>query len=487
MAVSRLLISGGSVLVGSPLRGVVEQVDVLVEDGVILRIGPGLDTVDAERIDASGCFVLPGFVDSHQHLWQTTMRGLTADWDLSEYFWCIRNNHSAAHTPADIFAGTYAGALAALDSGTTTTIDFSHCLNSPDHSDEAVRSIKESGIRAVWCYGLFAVPTDRPAFATLEQRWADARRIRDTQFTGSAKDELVTMGLALTEVGLQPWEATRAEFALARELGVMLTTHANVIWRPDPIPEIEWYHRDGLLGPNQLHSHANTSTDRELALLAEAGASTCSTPDTELQMGMGFPVFARAAALGVTVGLGGDIQSNNGQDPFTQMRLALQAENVRAALPTLEGEGLPGLNGSPATPREVLHYATLGSAQALGLGDVTGSLEPGKAADILLVRGDGLRQRPVVDPISTIVMHCGIGEVDTVLVAGKVVKRDGRLVHRDPAAAAGLVDQAYERLTAAIEQRGGWKPPMPEGFMETVMQAMAANAPDFALPDRASS
>lgn len=480
MGSTRKLITNGSVLLGPPEDGVVERVDLLIENGVIASIGTDIEAADAERIDAEGCFVLPGFVDSHQHLWQTTMRGLTADWDLTEYFWCIRNNHSALHSPADIYAGTYAGALAALDSGTTTTIDFSHCLNTPDHADEAVRAIKQAGIRAVWCYGLFDAPQERPVFTTPEQRWSDVRRIRTTQLAGSNKNELVTMGLALTEVGLKPWSVLRGEFALADELDVLLTTHANVVWGPDRIPEIDWYHKAGLLGPNQLHSHANTSSDHELKLLADAGACTCSTPDTELQMGMGFPVFARAAALGVTVGLGGDIQSNNSQDPFTQMRLALQAENLRASLPIIETEGLTALNGAGTTPAQVLHYATLGSARTLGLGDVTGSLEPGKQADIILVRNDGLRQRPITDPIKTIVLHCGIGEVDSVFVAGERVKRNGELIHRDTAAAARLVDESYERLNAAVEKRSGWKPAVPDGFMNMVIQAMAANAPEFA-------
>src|SRR5699024_3597821 len=353
------------------------------------------------------------------------------------------------HAPDDIFAGTYAGALSALDSGTTTTIDFSHCLLTPDHADEAVRAIRACGIRALWAYGLFDPPTQEPAFTTPQQRWEDARRVREEHFSSNdSTADLVTMGLALTELGLNPWEVTVGEFRLAKELDVLLTAHTNVLWMPHRNHEIELYHRHGLLGPGQLHSHANTSSDHELRLLADAGAATCSTPDTELQMGMGHPVHARAAALGVTVGLGGDIQSNNSQDPWTQMRLALQTENLRAGMPTLEQEGLVGMSGAPITPQQVLHHATLGSARALGLGEVTGSLEVGKAADVLLVRCDGLRQRPIVDPVHTLVLHCGVTEVDTVLVGGQVIKRDGRLFHQDPAEAALLVDQSYERISA---------------------------------------
>ncbi|MEU3018302.1 MULTISPECIES: amidohydrolase family protein [unclassified Nocardiopsis] len=479
MARQRTLITGGLVLVGDPLNGKCERTDVLVEDGVITAIGTGWDRADAERVDARGRLVVPGFVDSHQHLWQTTMRGLTADWDLKDYFWRIRMNHTAQHGAEDVYAGTYVGALASLDNGVTTTSDYSHALLSPDHADEAVRAVTDAGLRARWFYGLYDPPTANPVFTDAEQRWADARRVRSTHFSGNdARTDRVTMGVALTELGLRPWKETEGEFRLAADLDVSLTAHTNVVWGPGHgTSEIETYHRHGLLGPGQLHSHANTSTDHELRLLADAGATTSSTPDTELQMGMGSPVWARAAAAGVHVGLGADIQSNNSSDPWAQMRLALQAENLRASLPVLGTDGLVGLTGAPATPRQVLYHATLGSARALGLGDVTGSLDVGKHADLLLVRVGGLGQRPIVNPLHTLVLHCGPADLDTVMVGGDIVKHGGRLTHRDPVAAAMLLEAAHERVSERVTARGGWTPPTPPTFLHQVMDTMVANAP----------
>ena len=467
---NRLVIRGGRVLVGAPIEGRVEPLDVLIEDGRIVKIEPDIAAGEAEEIDAGGCFVLPGFVDTHHHLWQTTMRGVTADWNLADYFWCIRRNHAVVHGPDDIYAGTYAGALATLEAGTTCTIDFSHCLITSAHADEAIRGFKDAGIRGVWCYGLYDVPAEELAFDGPEARAEDVRRVRDAH-----SDGLVRMGLALNEVGLIPFEQTKAEVALARELDLFVTAHTDAVWRADPVEEITLFQRAGILDAGQLHSHCNTCTDHEFDLMREHGAAVSSTPSTELGMGIGYPIVGRARDRGLLPSIGIDIESNNRADHFTEMRLALQAERQRAFQPTIEAEGLEGLDGIPMTTREILHYATLGGAVALGLGDVCGSIEEGKAADVVLLRHDSLHMRPVVDPIASIVLHAGPDDVDTVLVDGEVVKRDGKLVHRDVGAAARTIDAAHGRVSDRIEQRGGWKPPMPDGLIEQLQIAIAAN------------
>jgi cytosine/adenosine deaminase-related metal-dependent hydrolase len=288
------------------------------------------------------------------------------------------------------------------------------------------------------------------------------------------------MGIALNELGLVPFEQTRAEVALAEELGVLLTAHTDAVLGV-PYQEVDVLHRAGLLGPRQVHSHCNACTDASLALLREHGASVSSTPSTELQMGMGSPIVLRARDAGLLPSLGSDIQSNNREDMFTEMRLGLQAERARSLQALSESEGLAGLaslDGLPLTTREILHYATLGGAEALGLGDVCGSIEVGKAADLVLIRNDSLHLRPIVDPIATIVLHAGPDDVDTVLVDGAVVKRDGRIVHRDVAAATRAIDAAYGRVADAVAQRGGWKPPIPEGMMDQLGTMLFANLGD---------
>lgn len=457
MSANRTLITGGDVLVGDPLRGEVRRADLLVENGSIAAIGNDLAGVDGERISAEGRWIIPGFVDSHRHLWQTTMRGVTANWDLNDYFWCIRSNHAGLHDADDIYAGQFAGALDALSAGVTTTIDFSHNNNSPEHSDEAVRGITDAGIRALWCYGYFDSPRENPAFTTWEQRASDVRRIKHTYFSS---DGLVRMGVALNELGIVPLYQTRDEIELAAELGIPVTMHTSCIWNPrHQIADVTVLHKAGLLREGQLHSHSNACTDEELTLLREHGCSVSSTPDTELQMGCGVPIFRRALEHGVNAGIGADIVSNNCGDMFTPMRILMQHERGYAHQPVLESAGLPAVDGVPVTTRQVLHGATLAGARALGLEAVCGSIDVGKAADLLFLRNDSLHMRPVIDAVDSIVIQATTRDVDRVMVGGRTVVQDGHLPTDLERRGARLIDEANERLTARVMPRGGWKLP----------------------------
>ena len=457
-------------LAGDPGRGSFELADVVVEDGRIAAVAAGPAPPDARVIDADGMLVLPGFVDTHRHTWQTAMRGICADWTLLDYFRGIRLQISTAIGPEDVYAGNVVGALEALDSGVTTLLDFSHCLNSPDHADEAVRGLRDAGVRGIWAYGMFPVPLEDPSFAAPEDRLADARRVRERHFSAPG---LLDMGVALTELGLVPWDVTCAEVALARELDAMVTAHIGSVTSAQRPPEVELLHGAGLLDHRQVHVHCNACSDRELDLLADAGASVSLTPETELQMGMGFPIFARALARGLAPSLGCDIVSNNRGDLFAQMRLGLQAERARSNQESLDALEMP--QDLTLDVRDVLRFATLGGAEALGLGSVCGSIEPGKAADLVLLRAGGLHMAPLNDPVAAVVLHAGPADVDTVLVGGAVVKQEGVLTGGRDAGARALVQASRERIVAALEPRGGLLPPAPEGWFEVTTQVMAQN------------
>jgi cytosine/adenosine deaminase-related metal-dependent hydrolase len=178
----RRLIHGGYVL--SMDEGVGElTADVLIEDGAIAAIGPDLEVGDVERVDVTGNIVMPGFVDTHRHTWQTPFRGVCADWTLEEYFRGIRMTVSPNCSAEDVYAGNYVGALEALDAGVTTILDFSHCNNSPDHADAGIAGLREAGIRAVYAYGYYPSPVPEPAFASHVDRIADARRVQAEHFS----------------------------------------------------------------------------------------------------------------------------------------------------------------------------------------------------------------------------------------------------------------------------------------------------------------
>jgi 5-methylthioadenosine/S-adenosylhomocysteine deaminase len=466
----RVVVRGGQVLAGDPAQGRFERADVVVEDGRIAAIAPNASVEAARVVEAGDALVLPGFVDTHRHTWQTAMRGICADWTLLDYFRGIRLQISTAFGPQDVYAGNLVGALEALDAGVTTLLDFSHCLNSPDHADEAVRGLREAGVRGIWAYGMFPVPLEQPVFADPGERLADARRVRSEHF---AAPGLLDMGVALTELGLVPWEATVAEVGVARELDVMVTAHVGSVTSTQRPPEVELLHGAGLLDERQVHVHCNACSDRELDLLADAGASVSLTPETELQMGMGFPIFARALERGLTPSIGCDIVSNNRGDLFAQMRLGLQAERARSNQGALDSQEMP--QGLTLGVRDILRFATLGGAEALGLETVCGSLEAGKAADLLVLRTDRLHLAPLNDPIAAVVLHAGPADIDTVLVAGEVVKEAGALTGGRAAASRRQVQESRDRIVAAIEPRGGLLPPAPEGWFEVTTQVMAHN------------
>jgi 5-methylthioadenosine/S-adenosylhomocysteine deaminase len=471
MAGARLVVRGGCVLTLDPALGDFERADVLVEDGKVVAVEPAIADVDAEVLDAEGKIVMPGFVDTHRHTWQTALRGICADWTLLDYFRGIRLNASTELGPEDIYAGNYVGALEALDAGVTSVLDFSHCNNTPDHADEAVRGLEEAGIRGVFAYGFYPVPLAEPYFDTHDARLADARRVRGEHF--AAGDGLLKMGVALTELGLVPLESTRREIQTARELDVLVTAHIGTIADPRLPREVEILHREGLLDARQVHVHCNACSDAELRLIADAGASISVTPETELQMGMGFPVTGRALALGLRPGFGCDIVSLGSGDLLTQMRLGLQAQRALDNQASIEQGHVPELLSLGV--RDVLELATIGGAAALGLGSEVGSLTPGKAADLLLIRTDGLNFAPRSDPVAGVVLHASSADVDTVLVGGSVVKRDGRMLRADADRARRLVERSRQRIVEAVERKGGFLPEVPQGWFDGVLDAVKQN------------
>src|SRR5689334_20431261 len=173
--------------------GELEQGSVLIEGERIAEVAPSINATDAPVIDGQGMVVMPGFVDTHRHTWQTALRAICADWTLMEYFRGIRLNISPEYTPEDVYAGNYVGALEALDAGVTSILDFSHCNNSPAHADAAIAGLRDAGIRAVYAYGYFPAPVAEPVFTSPAERIADAHRVRSEHF--SSDDDLLTMGV----------------------------------------------------------------------------------------------------------------------------------------------------------------------------------------------------------------------------------------------------------------------------------------------------
>jgi 5-methylthioadenosine/S-adenosylhomocysteine deaminase len=467
----RLLIENGYVLSMDESIGELEQGSVLLEGDRVAEIAPSIDAAEAERIDARGMVVMPGFVDTHRHTWQTALRAICADWTLMEYFRGIRVNISPEYTADDVYAGNYVGALEALDAGVTSILDFSHCNNSPAHADAGIAGLRDAGIRAVYAYGYYPSPSPEPVFRSHDERIADARRVQAEHF--SSPDALLTMGVAITEAGLLPWEETVAEVRSARELNVLLTAHTACVWGSRSTMGVRELDAHGLLHSEQVHVHCNALSDEELGLLADAGAKVSSTPETELQMGMGHPVIGRALALGMKPTLGCDIASLNSGDMFAQMRIGLQFERAMENDPVIASGEMP--RTLRLGVRDALRWATVNGAEALGLGVRTGSLSPGKQGDVILVGGEALNMTPRPEPVGSVVVQANASNVDTVLVAGRIVKRGGVLVDVDMQGVRRLADESRERVFAAVAAKGPVLPAEQEGFTEALNQLAEAN------------
>jgi cytosine/adenosine deaminase-related metal-dependent hydrolase len=468
----RLLLRGGYALSMDEEIGELARGDVLIEDGKIAAVAERVDVQDAEVLDVAGHVVMPGFVDTHRHTWQAPFRGVCADWTLEDYFRGIRMSISPNCSALDVYAGNLLGALEALEAGVTTILDFSHCNNTPEHADAALQGLRDAGIRAMFAYGYYPAPSDPPSFADHDARLADARRLREREL--SSDDALVTMGVALTEVGLLPFEQTIAEARSASELAIPSVLHTGCSWGSsltEGIPELAHH---GLLAADQVHVHCNTLDERNLRRLAEHDCKVSSSPESELQMGMGHPVIRRALELGMRPSLSCDVASSNSGDMFSQMRLGLQFEramrndafNARNLMPDSLDLGV----------RDALAWGTVNGAHAMGLEDRIGSLTAGKQADVIVIGGRRLNVVPMADPVGCLVAQANASNVEHVLVAGRFAKRNGELVGRDVARAIELARSASERVLGAITAGGvPLLPAAPEGFADMLGTMAAQN------------
>ena len=444
----KTLIKNGQVLCLDEFAGPIDRsypADVLISGTRIEAIEPNLNIPGADVIDASRCLVMPGFVDTHRHVWQTQLRAICGDWSLKEYMRGIRFERAKVYRPQDVYVGNYAGMLEALNAGVTTVLDFSHCINTPEHADAAARGLRDSGGRAIFGYGFNDVPLEKPYFQGLPARIDLLRRLRKEQFASG--DGAVTLGVSLSDMMVGGREQARAEVEAAREMGCRITVHTNCFKAPDAFSEIQVLREHNLMGADLVFVHVNQATDEELKAVADSGGAISATPETEMQMGMGHPVTGRFFAVGGKPTFGADIVSGGSGDLFFHMRLGLQAQRM------LDNDAVLATGFAPDTialsTRTALKAATIWGAEAMGLGNQIGTLTVGKQADIILIRLDDINTMPVNDPVATVVMHAHPGNVDAVLVAGKVLKENGRLT-ADMAQVRRMIQESHEQIMDAL-------------------------------------
>ncbi len=444
----KTLIKGGTVLSMDDAIGDLPRADVLIEDDKIVAVQPDI-SADAEVIDAAGSIVIPGFVDTHRHTWESAIRGCAPNATLDDYFVEVLDTFAPVYRAEDVHASNVAGSLECLSAGITTLVDWSHINNTPEHPDAAVTGLQETGIRAQYAYG--------SANTSLADYWFeskiaipgdDVRRIRDTYF--SSDSGLLTMGLATRGPGFCVEEVVRAEWELARELGIPITVHVamgRLAGRFGMVKQLSDY---GLLGPDTTYIHCCHFSDEEWQLVKDSGGRISIAPQVETQMGHGWPPFLQSLGLGLRPSLSIDVVTTVPGDMFTQMRAAFSADRGRVNAAAFEpNEQVPK---DVLTAAQMLRAATLDGAYVAGLEDRTGSLTPGKQADVVVIDATALNMAPVIDPVAAVVLCADVSNVRDVFVAGSAKKRDGKLL-ADVDKARRDVEASRDYLVEAIKAK----------------------------------
>jgi cytosine/adenosine deaminase-related metal-dependent hydrolase len=402
---------------------------------------------------------MPGLVDSHRHFWQTGTRADSVDhvfWDLVAAQW----PKIAAHYGADdVYACVLAGAADALDAGVTTVLDWCHVVNTPEHFEENLRALREIGIRSRLLYGasMSRKLNEYEGEVEHEDSWAHARQIREREFP--SEDALVTYGFAVQGPDVTTMEITGDDVAAARELDLPMGFHVGAPQGPPPKASIKRLHEAGLLGSDMNFSHCCDNTEEEFRLLAEAGGTATACPTLDMAFGMGDPATGRMRDAGLRAAIGVDSVIAASGDLFEEARIGMLYERIRRSDTIFAtGVDVKSVDQLGFSTREALEAVTINGAHAMWLGDKVGSLTPGKKADVILLRGNDLNLLGLSDLVGTVIGCASRGNVDTVLVGGKIVKRGGKLVGIDVASIERVFVEARDRLFG-YDDYPGMRPP----------------------------
>jgi len=449
-----VLLRGGTVLPMDARRQVLANTDVLTIGHRIEAVGQNLDAPDdALVIDASDGIVMPGMIDTHRHMWQTAMRGYGADWTLTQYFVWYYLESGKLFRPEDIHAGNLLAAIEALDAGVTTVLDWSHGLQTVDHAEAAVDALQSVPGRYVLAYGNIQQP---PA------QWTAAPEFRDFVRRRITGDDMLGFQLAFDVTG-DPSFPEAPAFEVARELGVGVTTHAGV-WGATSDESIRLMYEGGFMTPQTTYVHAASLSADSYQRIAASGGSISVATESEQSAGQGYPPTWAIRAHGIPVSLSMDTSVWWSGDLFSAMRTTLGADRAREHFEAhLKGETITHCN---LRAEHVVEWATRGGARTLGRDHDLGSLEVGKKADVVLIKNDRSPVSfPLLNPYGHVAFQAQRGDVHTVLVNGRVVKHEHRLVGIDLAAVRREVEATAQYLRSTLGDEAwfsGMNPDIPE-------------------------
>ncbi|HYB85278.1 MAG TPA: amidohydrolase family protein, partial [Streptosporangiaceae bacterium] len=407
------------------------------------------------EIDATGGIVMPGMIDTHRHMWQTAMRGYGADWTLTQYFVWNYLQWGKSFRPQDIYAGDLLSAIEAIDAGVTTSVDWSHNLQTVDHAEAAADALQEVPGRFVLAYGnIQAAPWE----------WSATPEFRDfvsRRFSGG--NDMLGFQMAFDVPPASPDFPEKAAFEVARDLGVPVTTHAGV-WKVTTDDGIRLMHEHGFMTPSTIYVHAASLSPDSYHRIAATGGHASLSTESEQSAGQGYPPTWKLRQHGIGVSLSMDTSVWWSADLFSAMRATLSADRAREHLEAHASDET--VTHHKLRAEQVVDWATRGGAKALGMDSLTGSLEPGKKADIVLIKNDASPVMfPLLHPYGHVVFQAGRGDVHTVVINGRVVKYDHRLVGTDLDRARQVVGQTVDYLKGELGPDAwneGMHPEIPE-------------------------
>lgn len=422
----RVLIKCGWLVTLDSAIGDIKGGELLYRGSTIEAAGRNLGASADEVIDATDKIVMPGLVNAHMHTWETALRGIGAEWMSADYFKHVHSNLATRYKPEDNYIANLMGALAQIDAGCTTLVDWCHNITTIEHAERAVDGLVDSGIRAVFAHGTakpIGLETGTPFTHVPHPR----ERIESLRKGRLASDDgRVTLAMAILGPDWGAREVVEHDIRMAREFGLVSSSHTRrredcVV--PDGYAKMA---KAGLLGPDHNLVHGTSYDTADLRVVVDSGATLTSTVLVELHHHIGDTMVAAYRELGGLPSLGIDVELYCSGHMFREMQAALLfARGKEVRNNALRGNS--PLKTIPVRSREALEWATVNGAKAFGLDGKIGTLSPGKKADIVMLRANDVNMAPVYDPILSIVEIAGAGNVDTVIVDGVIRKQNGKL------------------------------------------------------------
>ena len=426
------VIRGATVLTMDPAIADLATGDVHVRDGAIVAVAARIDAPSAQVMQGSGMICMPGIVDTHWHLWTSLMRPFVrADVNALGYF-PVSNRLGQLMTPEDSYRSVALGIAEALSAGVTTVHNWAHNVRSPEHADGEIAAMRDAGIRGRFAYGpAQGMPDDQvmdlAGLARVKKDWMPGTGLLSL---GICSRNIGAMSIGGATRGVLTIEQTKKDWGGARALGLPITVHTS---GPSPIKALE---EAGLLGPDVQLVHPLLTTPEERAILKARGVSYSVAPTGEARRpaALGVTQLGELLEAGVKVSLSTDHTTNYNCDPFVAMRVLFALHQHRI------GDKIP------LTVKRLVQLATLDGAVDLGIADKTGSLTPGKRADIILVRTTDINMTPVGDPYEALVSLAQPSNVDTVIVDGRILRQAGKFTALDHAKVVRDAKEAAEAL-----------------------------------------